>query len=82
MSEDLRSFTRATPTIESEHPDVLAFARRHSQGAEGEIEAAVRLYYAVRDGIRYDPYTAVITVEGIRASTTPSIARARSTWST
>jgi len=70
MSEDLQSLTRATPTIESDHPDVIGFARRHSQGARGEIEAAVRLYYAVRDGFRYDPYGAVITVEGLRASTT------------
>ena len=70
MSEDLRSATRATPTIESEHPDVVGFAREHSQGAQGEIETAVRIYYAVRDGFRYDPYSAVITVEGLRASTT------------
>jgi transglutaminase-like putative cysteine protease len=49
---------------------VVGFAREHSQGAQGEIEAAVRIYYAVRDGFRYDPYSAVITVEGLRASTT------------
>jgi transglutaminase-like putative cysteine protease len=70
MSEDLQSVTCATPTIESEHPEVVAFAREHSRGARGEIETAVRVYYAVRDGFRYDPYSAVITVEGIRASTT------------
>jgi transglutaminase-like putative cysteine protease len=70
MSEDPQPLTRATPTIESDHPDVIGFARRHSQGAQGEIEAAVRLYYAVRDGFRYDPYGAVITVEGLRASAT------------
>ena len=75
MLEDLQSLTRATPTIESEHPDVVAFARRHSRGAHGETEAAVRLYYAVRDGIRYDPYGAVITVEGLRASATLAAAR-------
>jgi len=70
MSEDLQSLTRATPTIESDHPDVIGFARGHSHGTQSEIEAAVRLYYAVRDGFRYDPYGAVITVEGLRASTT------------
>ena len=76
MSEDLQSLTRATPTIESEHPDVVGFARRHSQGARDETDAAVRLYYAVRDGIRYDPYGAVLTVEGLRASTTLAAGRA------
>jgi transglutaminase-like putative cysteine protease len=70
MPEDLQSLTRATPTIESDHPDVIGFSRGHSHGTQSEIEAAVRLYYAVRDGFRYDPYDAVITVEGLRASTT------------
>jgi hypothetical protein len=56
MSEDLQSLTRATSTIESEHPDVVGFGRRHSQGARDKIDAAVRLYYAVRDGFRYDPF--------------------------
>ena len=76
MSEDLQSLTRATPTIESEHPDVVGFVRRHSQAARDETDAAVRLYYAVRDGIRYDPYGAVLTVEGLRASTTLAAGRA------
>jgi transglutaminase-like putative cysteine protease len=61
---------RPTAVIDSEHPDVAAFAREHAQGATDEIDRAVRLYYAVRDGIRYDPYGAVIDVPGLRASTT------------
>jgi len=75
MSEDLRSFTRATPTIESDHPDVIDFARRHSAGARGEIDAAVSLYYAVRDGFLYDPYSCVLTVEALRASATLAAGR-------
>ena len=70
MSEDLQSLIRPTPTIDSDHPAVIDFARRHSLGAQGEIEAAVRLYYAVRDGVRYDPYSCVLTVEALRASAT------------
>jgi len=42
--------------VDSDHPDVIAFARRASAGATGPVDAAIRLYYAVRDEIRYDPY--------------------------
>jgi transglutaminase-like putative cysteine protease len=60
-----------TPTtfIDSDHPDVVAFAHERSKGAETDVERAVKLYYAVRDGIRYDPYRLVLTPEGLRAST-------------
>jgi transglutaminase-like putative cysteine protease len=69
-SEDLRPFLEPTPTIESEHPQIVAFARRHCAGADGAIDRAVRLYYAVRDGIRYDPYALELSVNGLCATTT------------
>jgi len=75
MSEDLQPFTRPSPCVESAHPDVVAFARRHAQGAQGEIETAVRIYYAVRDGFRYDPYSLVVSSEGLRASVTLAAGR-------
>ena len=59
-----------TPYIDSDHPSVIDFARQHTEGGQSDIERAVKLYYAVRDGIRYDPYSLVLTVEGMRASTT------------
>jgi transglutaminase-like putative cysteine protease len=67
---ELTDLVRPTPIIDSDHPEVVAFARRHAQGAKDEVDAAVRLYYAVRDGIRYTPYGVAISVEGLRASTT------------
>jgi transglutaminase-like putative cysteine protease len=42
--------------IDSDHPDVVAFANEATAGATTEREKAVALFYAVRDGIRYDPY--------------------------
>ena len=42
------------PMIDSDHPAVVAFARGACRGAD-ERERAVALYYAVRDGFRYDP---------------------------
>ena len=41
--------------IDSDHPAVREFARKHVKG-NGEVERAVSLYYAVRDGIRYNPF--------------------------
>ena len=53
--------------VDSDHPAVVAFAREHARGAD-EHERAVALYYAVRDGFRYDPYRIDLSVEGMRAS--------------
>jgi transglutaminase-like putative cysteine protease len=44
-----------TALIDSDHPDVITFAREHAQGAD-DRERAVALFHAVRDGFRYDPY--------------------------
>lgn len=68
--------TTPTPTIDSDHPAVIAFAAEHAEGSQSAVERAVRLYYAVRDGIRYDPYSLVLTVPGLRASTTLENGRA------
>jgi transglutaminase-like putative cysteine protease len=57
-----------TDLLDSDHPDVVAFARRHAVGAT-ERDRAVALYLAVRDRIRYDPYRIDLTPAGMRAST-------------
>jgi transglutaminase-like putative cysteine protease len=41
--------------IDSAHPAVVAFTAKHAVGAT-ERERAVSLYYAIRDGIRYNPF--------------------------
>ena len=56
-----------TPQIDSDHPDIVAFARQHAVGAD-ERERAVALYLAVRDRIRYDPYRIDLSPAGMRAS--------------
>jgi transglutaminase-like putative cysteine protease len=43
--------------VDSDHPDVIAFARDVCAGASGERERASRLFAAVRERLRYDPYT-------------------------
>jgi transglutaminase-like putative cysteine protease len=41
--------------VDSDHPAVVEFARKHVQGTS-DLERAVSLYYAVRDGVRYNPF--------------------------
>jgi transglutaminase-like putative cysteine protease len=57
-----------TALLDSDHPAVVAFAARHGHGAD-DRERAVALYYAVRDGFRYDPYRIDLSPAGMRAST-------------
>ena len=63
--------------LDSDSPEVEAFAL----GAVGEAtepsEMAIRLFYAVRDGLRYDPYGMGREAEDYRAST---ISQASSAW--
>ncbi len=63
-------FLQPTPTIESDHPLVREFAEANAAGADDPVAQAVQLYYAVRDGIRYDPYQVDLTVDGFKASKT------------
>jgi len=63
-------FLQATRFIDYNHPTVAAWARSVARSDSSDRDRAVSLYYAVRDGIRYDPYTIDLTVQGMRASTT------------
>ncbi len=64
-----RRFLEPTAIIDSDHPRVEAFAREVISGAgESHSAKAVRLYYAVRDGIRYTPYYPFYRPEHYRAS--------------
>lgn len=66
----------ATPFLDFDHSPVPAFARTATGEAISERDRAVCLFYAVRDGIRYDPYAIDLSVRGMRASTTLSAGHA------
>jgi transglutaminase-like putative cysteine protease len=68
-------FTAATETIEAKHPAVAGFADSNAGDSSSDIERSVRLYYAVRDSIRYDPYRIDLTPSGMKATTTLSTGR-------
>jgi len=63
-------FIVPTETIESDHPAVVRFARSQIGETKQDVEQGVRLYYAVRDEIRYDPYQIDLTTPGMKATTT------------
>ncbi len=56
-----------TAIVDADHPAVIAFAETHANGADVR-ERAVALYYAVRDGVRYDAYGIDLSVRGLSAS--------------
>jgi transglutaminase-like putative cysteine protease len=56
--------------IDSEHPDIVAWARSVVDDAGEPREKALRLYHAVRDDVRYDPYTTPLSPEAYKASAT------------
>jgi len=74
--DDLAPSLSATPFVDADAPNVQAFARARA-GDTGDLrERVLRLYYAVRDEIRYDPYSAATDVETLRASATLVAGRA------
>ena len=70
MNTEILQYIQPTLTIDCDHPAVLAFAKEHADRSASPRERSVRLYYAVRDGIRYDPYTINLSISGLRASAT------------
>lgn len=68
MSEAPFSSLQPAAMVDADHPAVVAFAREATAGAQDDRERATRLYYAVRDGFRYDPYRVDLSQDGLRAS--------------
>jgi transglutaminase-like putative cysteine protease len=62
-------YLRPTAIIDSNHPNILRFAKETvARAGDDPVKKAVALYYAVRDGIRYDPYYPFYLPEHYRAS--------------
>jgi len=56
-AEDLEPYLVPTWFIDCDTPGVRHRAEEVAVGATSDEERATRLFYAVRDGIRYDPYS-------------------------
>ncbi|WP_417517896.1 MBL fold metallo-hydrolase [Minwuia sp.] len=59
---------KPTDLIDSDHPDVIAYAEKAGKGEPDPKQRAINLYYAVRDDFRYDPYSVDMTEDHFRAS--------------
>jgi len=65
-----------TAFMDTTHPAVTAFVERACAGAERDAEIARRLFAAVRDEIRYDPYQMPTDAGAYRASAVLEAGRA------
>ena len=72
MTDDISAFLQPGPTVESDDAAIVEFATRAAGDAASDKERAIRLYYVVRDEIRYDPYTSSVEVAGLKATRTLS----------
>jgi transglutaminase-like putative cysteine protease len=71
------AWTSPTWFIDSDDPGVVAFAEEAADGAQEPRDVAVALFYAVRDGFRYDPYNVDHAPAAFRAS---SVLGSPSNW--
>lgn len=70
MNPEMLQYLQPTPVVDCDSKDVVQYTCTASGDSKDPRDQAIRLFYAVRDGIRYDPYTLDLSVEGLRASTT------------
>ena len=61
-------YLEPTDIIDSDSKSIIEHAKRVVDETINPVEQAVKLYYAVRDGIRYDPYYPFYRPEHYRAS--------------
>jgi len=66
--ENTEIYLQTTHYFDFDNPIVADFAGRAVDGAVTDKEKAIKAFYAVRDGIRYDPYRIVDDPQAYRAS--------------
>ena len=68
MSQIDQKYLDPTAIIDSDHPSIIDYAMETIGETTDTIQRAIKLYYAVRDGIWYDPYYPFYLPEHYRAS--------------
>jgi transglutaminase-like putative cysteine protease len=68
LEQDNLLYLNPTEIIDSDHKSIQDYAVRIIRGSTDPIEIATKLYLAVRDDIRYDPYSPFYLPEHYRAS--------------
>ena len=64
----MEKYLNPTYYIESEHPEIISFVNQNIKKNQTDLEKAVSIYYAVRDGIRYNPYSIEPAKKSMKAS--------------
>lgn len=72
QDQTLSPYRSPTSFIDSNHPSIMETAQRLTYEVKEDISRAVRLFYFVRDQIRYNPFVPRFLPEHFRASTTLS----------
>jgi transglutaminase-like putative cysteine protease len=67
-TDNLQPYLTPTWFINSDDPEIVELSREIVGGTTDEVERACRLFYAVRDGIRYTAYNLDLGVGAIRAT--------------
>ena len=65
---EMTQFLAAGIFVDSDAPQVIAFAKEATKGKDDTGAAILRLYYTIRDGIIYDPYVNFADPDNYRAS--------------
>jgi transglutaminase-like putative cysteine protease len=68
VEQHLHIYLRPTQCIDSDTPEVIDFARFVSGDETTDIGKAIKMYYAVRDGITYDPHRIDFRTSALKAS--------------
>jgi len=61
-------YLRATPTIEAGHDRIIKTVRNLTRDCSSNEEKAVKLFYFVRDSIRYNACMISVFIEDFKAS--------------
>ena len=64
----MKEYLSPTYFIDCEHPDIVEFVNQNVKKSQTVVEKAISLYYAVRDGIRYNPYSMSPVKKTMKAS--------------
>jgi transglutaminase-like putative cysteine protease len=66
----MSEYLRPTAFIDSDTPEVIAYAHSKAKANMTDREKVVALYYAVRDDIAYDPYHIILSPDAISGGLT------------
>lgn len=68
INQNFSVYLQPTRYIDSNSDSIIEYAKQSCAGAETDVEKAIKLYYAVRDDILYDPYGIDLAEDSIKAS--------------